>query len=122
MDNKTFNNFINQDYNGLSNFLNTLDPYELSIFGSIAAYVIAPNLNANQQNSIGNFLEQIGQILLTIAAQQITVTQAQSNNTQSMGNFDAANTSPGNNSQNNILSEIQKINREIEIIKRKLNL
>lgn len=122
MDNKTFNNFINQDYNGLSNFLNTLDPYELSLFGSIAAYLIAPNLNANQQNSIGNFLEQIGQILLTIAAQQITVTQAQSNNTQSMGNFDAANTSPGNNSQNNILSEIQKINREIEIIKRKLNL
>lgn len=122
MDNKTFNNFINQDYNGLSNFLNTLDPYELSLFGSIAAYLIAPNLNANQQNSIGNFLEQIGQILLTIAAQQITVTQAQSNNTQSMGNFDAANTSPGNNNQNNILSEIQKINQEIEIIKRKLNL
>ena len=93
------------------------------LFGVIAAYLIAPSLNANQQNSIGNFLEEIGQIILTIAAQNITVRQAFSNNTESVGNFDSSNTSPGNSSQNiNYQNEIARLNQEIEYLKRKLNL
>ena len=123
MNNEAFDNFTNQDYSGLSNWLNTLDPYEFSLFGVIAAYLIAPSLNANQQNSIGNFLEEIGQIILTIAAQNITVRQALSNNTESVGNFDSANTSPGNSSQSiNYQNEIAGLNQEIEYLKRKLNL
>ncbi|MCI6763538.1 hypothetical protein MSH26_01500 [bacterium] len=123
MNNEAFANFTNQDYSGLSNWLNTLDPYEFSLFGVIAAYLIAPSLNANQQNSIGNFLEEIGQIILTIAAQNITVRQALSNNTESVGNFDSANTSPGNYSKNiNYQNEIVRLNQEIEYLKRKLNL
>lgn len=119
MDNNSFNNFTNQDYSNLSNWLNTLDPYEFSLFGVIAAYIIAPSLDANQQNSVGNFLEEIGQIILTIASQNITVRQAQSNNTESVGNFDAANTSPGSINRNDDLTYLRQ---EIEIIKRKLNL
>ena len=60
---------------------------------------------------------------MTIAAQNITVRQAFSNNTESVGNFDSANTSPGNSSQNiNYQNEIARLNQEIEYLKRKLNL
>ena len=48
MNNEAFDNFTNQDYSGLSNWLNTLDPYEFSLFGVIAAYLIVPSLNAIQ--------------------------------------------------------------------------
>lgn len=39
------------------------------MYGVVAAFLIAPTLNANEQNSLGNWLEEIGQILLTISAQ-----------------------------------------------------
>ena len=91
MNNTDFNNFINQNYSELSNWLNTLNPYEFALMGTIAAFLIAPTLNANQQNSIGNFLEEIGQILLTISAQTITVKQAKNGNSTSYGMNDTFN-------------------------------
>lgn len=89
--NSSFKDFVNSDYNKLSNWLNTLDPYEFATIGVIAAFLIAPTLNPNQQNSVGNFLEEIGQILLTISAQQITRTQAKKGNTTSNGEYDNFN-------------------------------
>ena len=107
MDNN-FNNFINQDFSNLSNWLDTLNPYEFALIGTIAAFLIAPTLNANQQNSIGNFLEEIGQILLTIASQTITVKQAKSGNTESNGYFDTFN-----NSYDYLINEIIKIKKDL---------
>ena len=89
--NDAFKNFVNSDYNMLSKWLNTLDPYEFATIGVIAAFLIAPTLNPTQQNSIGNFLEEVAQILLTISAQQITVSQAKKGNTTSNGEFDNFN-------------------------------
>lgn len=114
MDNKSFEKFVNQDFNSLSNWINTLNPYEFALIGVIAAFLIAPTLNANQQNSIGNFLEEIGQILLAIAAQKITVSQSQQGNTTSQGIFDSANSSPPNS------SDIDSLRKEIEELKRAL--
>lgn len=88
---KNFNNFINQDFKSLSDWINTLNPYEFALVGVIAAFIIAQTLNANQQNSIGNFLEEIGQILLTISSQTITVEQAKQGNTTSYGFYDKFN-------------------------------
>lgn len=85
MNNNCFNNFTNQDFCALSNWLNTFNPYEFALVGIIAAFVIAPTLTPNQKNSIGNFLEEVGQILLTIAAQEITVQQTVQNDTTSSG-------------------------------------
>ena len=85
MKNDCFNNFTSQDFKKLSDWLNTLNPYEFSLAGVIAAYIIAPTLTPNQKNSIGNFLEEIGQIILTIAAQEITVKQSKNNNTTAQG-------------------------------------
>ncbi len=118
MNNNSFNNFANQDFNSLSNWLNSLNPYEFAITGIITALLIAPALTANQQNSIGNFLEEVGQILLVIAAQEITVQQAAQNNTASQGTND--NNNNNNNNQNNN-EEIAKLKKEIENLKKIIN-
>ena len=88
MDNQSFKKFINQDFSELSNWIDTLNPYEFALVGALIAFLIAPTLNANQMNSIGNFLEEIGQVLLTISSQTITVKQAKSGNTTSYGLYD----------------------------------
>lgn len=85
MDNSSFNNFTNQDFKALSNWLNSLNPYQFAISGIIAALLIDSVLTTNQKNSIGNFLEEVGQVLLTISAQEITVKQARQNNDTSAG-------------------------------------
>lgn len=110
MDNN-FNNFVNQDFKGLSNWINTLNPYEFALIGTIAAFIIAPTLNANQQNSIGNFLEEIGQILLTISSQTITVEQSKRGNTTNYGIYDEFNNS--NLNINHLINEIEKIKNEL---------
>ncbi len=73
MDNNAFNDFMNQDFSALSNWINTLNAYEFASIATLIGLAIAPTLSINQQNSLGNFFEQIGQTLLTIAAQNQTV-------------------------------------------------
>ena len=116
MNNNSFEEFTKQDFSGLSNWINKLNPYEFSLSGVIAAFIIAQPLNANQQNSIGNYLEEVGQILLAIAAQKITVSQAKNNKNNIDDNFDEINN--GNN--NNYNSEIEYLRNEIEKIKREI--
>ena len=106
MSNNAYNNFTNQNFNELSNWLNTLNPYEFALYGALAGFLIAPTLNPNQLNSVGNWLEEIGQILLTIAAQSITVQQANSNN--QTGIFDISK-----DDLNNIWNEINKIKSKL---------
>lgn len=88
MNNDSFKNFTNQDYSALGKYLNSINSYEFALIGVIAAFLIAPTMNANEQNSVGNFLEEIGQILLTIAAQEININQKSQGNTTSVGEFD----------------------------------
>ncbi len=116
MNNNSFNNFANQDFSSLSNWLNNLNAYEFAVTGIITALLIAPSLTANQQNSIGNFLEEVGQVLLVIAAQEITVQQAKQNNTASQGENDASNTSSMSYSK-----EIENLKREIANLKKIIN-
>lgn len=108
MDNKNFKKFINQDFCGLSNWLNTLDSYEFSLIGVISAYLIAPSLNANQMNSVGNFLEEIGQILLTIAAQEINIQEFNEYNRTGDGIY---NTSSIQRSIDEIWKEINNLKK-----------
>ena len=58
--------------NPINNFINyffSLNPYELTLIGNILGIIIAKPLTLNQQNTLGNFLELIGQQILTIQAQ-----------------------------------------------------
>ncbi len=73
MDNDSFKDFMNQDFGALSNWINTLNPYEFASLATLIGLVISPVLSINQQNSLGNFFEQIGQTMLTISAQSQTV-------------------------------------------------
>ena len=50
----------------------SLSPYEFTAVAAIIGLLIAPNLNLNEQDSIGNFLIEIGQVLLTVNSHTIT--------------------------------------------------
>lgn len=70
MNNKTINDFTNFDFSTLSSFLSKISPMEFGTIGCIVGLLIAAPLNSNEQNSLGNFFELVGQVILTIQAQQ----------------------------------------------------
>lgn len=57
------------EYKSLIDEFFNLPPYEFTLFGNVIAYFIALSLNNSQQNALGNLLELIAQVLLTIQAQ-----------------------------------------------------
>lgn len=67
--NQSFDNFLNIDYRRLSRYLFNFSGNEFGIIGAVAGYLICQNLDIDEQNSIGNFFELIGQMILAIAAQ-----------------------------------------------------
>ncbi len=77
MNSNQFNKFINQDFDSFSNWLSSMDPYEFTLIATVIGFAISPALTVNQQNSLGNFFELLGQVILTINAQNTTVRQSQ---------------------------------------------
>lgn len=75
MDNKYFEEFSNYDFKGFSNWLFGLNSYEFSFIASLLGFLISPSLNLNEQNSLGNFLELLGQVILMINSQWVTIKQ-----------------------------------------------
>lgn len=71
-----FEKFVNQDFNSFSDWLFSLNPYEFSLIAVAIGLVISPTLTVNQQNSLGNFFELLGQVILTINAQNTTLRQS----------------------------------------------
>ena len=57
----------------------SLEPVKFSLLSSLIGILLIDNLNQNQQNSLGNFIVNIGQNLLTAAAQAETLQQSQQN-------------------------------------------
>lgn len=53
-----------------TSFPPNIDPHVFSLLAVGVAYALVGNYNANEQNSIGNWLELVGQYMLTHAAQQ----------------------------------------------------
>lgn len=76
MDSKQFEDFVSQDYASLADWLFSLNAYEFSLIATAIGFAISPSLTVNQQNSLGNFFELIGQVILTINAQNTTLAQA----------------------------------------------
>lgn len=66
--NQDFDDF-KRNISAFSNWLASIPPYEFSLAATIIAYMIAPSLSTSEQNAFGDWLEQVGQILLTISAQ-----------------------------------------------------
>lgn len=53
----------------ISNLILSLSPFELTTIGTLLGYLFSINLTVDAQNSIGNFFELVGQIILTFNAQ-----------------------------------------------------
>mgnify|MGYP003301145531 CR=1 FL=1 len=52
-----------------ANLISTLSPIEFTTLGVIVGYVLTISLDIQTQNSLGNWFELVGQILLTASAQ-----------------------------------------------------
>ena len=74
------NQFVNNDYKSLSDYLFSFTGNEFAIVSSIIGFVISQNLTIDQVNSLGNFFEAIGQFMLTKAAQDQVVANRKQNN------------------------------------------
>ena len=73
MDKNAYNDFINQDFSTLAKWIYNFNGYEFTLVATLIAFLIAPGMSINEQNALGNFFEQMGQTLLTIAAQNQTI-------------------------------------------------
>lgn len=58
-----------QDIGSFADWLMTLPPFEFATLGVIIGYILSCNLTISQQNSLGNWLELVGQLILTFNAQ-----------------------------------------------------
>jgi len=66
------NNNYNQNMHEIRSFVDwimTLTPFEFTTLGIVTGYILSERLTINQQNSLGNWLELVGQIILTYNAQ-----------------------------------------------------
>ena len=97
-----FDDFLNADYASIGDYIFSLSGTEYAIIGALLGLVIGSKLTINQQNSVGNFLELVGQTLLAISAQEY--------NRKSQNN-------PQNINQD-ILNKINKLEEELNKIKR----
>lgn len=77
-----------------------IPPEQFSLLAYIVGTLLSQNLNANEQNSLGNFVEAVGQAILTIAAQE-QLQQSQDNNQQ-------------------IYEQVELIKKQIEFLERQL--
>lgn len=59
--------------NAFVDLLLGINEYELTILACAIGLLLAPTININQQNSLGNFFELIGQTLLTVNAQAVNL-------------------------------------------------
>ena len=59
--------------NAFIDLLLSLNEYELTLLGFAIGFLLSPTITVNQQNSLGNFFELIGQTLLTINAQSVNL-------------------------------------------------
>jgi hypothetical protein len=73
------NQFINNDYKSLADFLFSFSGNEFAIMSSVVAFLISQNLDIDEVNSLGNFFEAVGQFMLCKAAQDQVISNRNNN-------------------------------------------
>lgn len=81
-----FTNDDKKNIKGFAAFLLSLSPNEFAALASLLGLLFSQNLDYYSQQSVGNFLECIGQVMLTTSAQGFALNQAFSNNNNSNQN------------------------------------
>lgn len=70
MTQKEIEDLVNkQNLKDLSSIILKSTPFEFVTLGTIVGYLLSANLTINEQNSLGNWFELVGQIILTFNAQ-----------------------------------------------------
>lgn len=60
-------NFLNSNQTkGLAKWIYSLPPYQFTTTAFLIGMALAPNFNLDEQVAVGNFLIEIGQVILTI--------------------------------------------------------
>ncbi|CCY08418.1 MAG: hypothetical protein MRZ09_07810 [Coprobacillus sp.] len=57
----------------MSSLLQSLSPLEFGTIGCLIGLILSASLTSDELNSLGNFLELVGQVMLTVQAQMETV-------------------------------------------------
>ena len=104
-ENINIGNISNYNFSEFADWLFSLSGTDFVIIGTIAAILISSNLTLNQQNSIGNFFDLVGEAILTFNAQEIT-RLSKYTNPQNLSIEDL------NQKINFIYNELMKIKRE----------
>ena len=122
---------MNHNYHN-TNFPPNTDPHLFSILAVSVGFACVGDYNANEQNSIGNWLILVGQYILTHAAQQQLIearlennnlnTNSQKHKNGTGGPFTDNEQGKSNQTQRDevdfLLNAIEGIKRELENIKR----
>lgn len=58
-----------QEIKNFASWILSLSPLEFTTLGTVIGYILSCTLTVQEQNSLGNWLELVGQILLTFNAQ-----------------------------------------------------
>ena len=122
---------MNRNYHN-TNFPPNTDPHLFSILAVSVGFACVGDYNANEQNSIGNWLILVGQYILTHAAQQQLIearlennnlnTNSQKHKNGTGGPFTDNEQGKSNQTQRDevdfLLNAIEDIKNELENIKR----
>lgn len=116
-----------------NNFPPNINPLAYSYTAILVGTILTDDLNANEQSSIGNWFMLVGQFMITTSGQQELIeSRIEKNNIninskkhkQGYGPF-TSNSNTSNQTQRDevdfILQEIQKIERELQNIKKNSN-
>ena len=89
---------IKKKTSSLGEYINSLSPYDFTLIGTFIGFLFSFGLDPGQQNSLGNWFELIGQVLLTISAQ--------------------SSATPSNEEYNNLLKDVILLKKEIKNLKK----
>ena len=101
-----------------------INPELFSVIGSVVAFVLEDDFNANELNSIGNWIILVGQFMLTTAAQQQLINYRYQNNLGSKIKSDAKDHTVKNKEKANksdvdlLIKYVKKLEMELNEIKK----
>ena len=105
-DDKSLNNKACDNISPIESCLLSLPPNQFALLSSIFGLILLDGLNVDQKNALGNFIVNIGQAILTAAAQE-----------QSLQNNNKQNKSPDNDQIN---EEIEELKKQVALLKKEL--
>lgn len=101
-----------------------INPEIFSTIGAIVGFILEDDLNANELNSIGNWIILVGQFMLTTAAQQQLINYRYQNNLGSRIKSDSKDHTVKNKEKANksdvdiLIKRIKKLEIELNEIKK----